>query len=412
MHVLLVGGGGREHALAWKLGQSPLLSRFSATHDNPGFPAGAYQAAAATDPVAFALAEAVDLVVVGPEAPLAEGLIDRLQAVGVAAFGPSQAAAQLEASKAFAKEVMERAQVPTAAWSVHTDLASALDAIEGPCVVKADGLAAGKGVVVADTAEEARAAVRDVLGGRFGQAGARVLIEERLTGPEVSVLALCDGTRAVPLQSARDHKRRFDADQGPNTGGMGALCPAPGVSADTIESIRRTVLQPVVDTMAAAGTPFRGVLYAGLMLTPSGPKVLEFNARFGDPECQPLMMMLDEDLLPLLHAAATASLPTRELRWKAGACCCLVLVSDGYPGAYNKGHEILGLPEPDSDAVAFVAGASRGAGGRVETSGGRVLGLTCHGETLQQARDRAYALTETVTFAGAQWRSDIGAHLS
>lgn len=412
MHVLLVGGGGREHALAWKLLQSPRLSRLSTTHDNPGFPRGSHQPGAAEDPEAFAVAEGVDLVVVGPEAPLADGLIDRLQAAGVAAVGPTKAAAQLEASKAFAKEVMERSGVPTAAWSVHTDLSSALAAIDGPCVVKADGLAAGKGVVVADSAEEAKEAVREVLGGRFGQAGARVLIEERLTGPEVSVLALCDGERAVPLQSARDHKRRFAGDQGPNTGGMGALCPAPGVPPETIESIRRTVLQPVVDTMAASGTPFRGVLYAGLMLTPRGPKVLEFNARFGDPECQPLMMMLDEDLLPLLHSAATASLPDRPLRWKSGACCCVVVVSDGYPGSYEKGHEISGLPDPSPGEVAFLAGARHRKGGGVETSGGRVLGLTCHGETLAQARDRAYALTETVSFLGAQWRSDIGAQPS
>lgn len=409
MHVLLVGGGGREHALAWKISQSPLLQRLSTTHDNPGFPKGSFVAAAAHDPVAFCTAEGVDLVVIGPEAPLADGLVDQLEAVGVAAFGPSQAAAQLEASKAFAKEVMERAGVPTAAWSVHTDEAAALAAITGPCVVKADGLAAGKGVVVADSAEEARQAVREALGGRFGEAGARVLIEERLTGPEVSVLALCDGVRAVPLQSARDHKRRFDGGQGPNTGGMGALCPAPGVSAALIEDIRRTVLQPVVDTMAAAGTPFRGVLYAGLMLTPHGPKVLEFNARFGDPECQPLMMMLDEDLLPLLYAAATAALPTRPLRWKAGACCCLVMVSDGYPGAYEKGRAITGLPDPAADEVVFIAGGRRSASGGVETSGGRVLGLTCHGPDLATARSRAYALTSVISFEGAQWRTDIGA---
>ena len=408
MHVLLVGGGGREHALAWKIAQSPLLTRLSTTEDNPGFPAGAFSPEAGADPVAWSTAHGVDLVVIGPEAPLAAGLVDALNAAGIAAFGPSRAAARLEASKTFAKEVMDAAGVPTAGWAVYTDPAVAAAAIQGPCVVKADGLAAGKGVVVADTAEEARAAVADALGGRFGAAGAQVLVEDRLTGPEVSVLAICDGTRAIPLLPARDHKRRFDADAGPNTGGMGAICPPVGVSTALVEEVRRRVLQPVVEAMARAGAPFRGILYAGLMLTPDGPKVLEFNARFGDPECQPLLMMLDEDLLPLLVAAAQGELEDRPLRWRDGACCCVVQVSDGYPGAYPKGRALQPLPAATPDAVVFVAGARR-AGDQLVTSGGRVLGVTAWGPDREAARARAYGLVSEVGFEGASWRTDIGA---
>ena len=407
MHVLLVGGGGREHALAWKIGQSPWLTRLSTTHDNPGFPDGAYSAVANADPVAFARSEHVDLVVIGPEGPLADGLVDRLQAAGVAAFGPSQAAAQLEASKAFAKEVMAAAGVPTAAWGVYTEQATALAAITGPCVVKADGLAAGKGVIVAESAAHAQSAVRDIFAGRFGEAGTRVLIEERLSGPEVSVLALCDGERAVPLQPARDHKRRFDGSGGPNTGGMGAICPAPDVTDADLERIHRTVLQPVVDLMRARGTPFRGVLYAGIMLTAGGPRVLEFNARFGDPECQPLMMLLDEDLLPLLKASAAGRLADRPLAWRDGAACCVVMVSEGYPGPVTPGHAITGLTAPDANRAVFVAGARRD-GDAVVTSGGRVLGVTAVGPDLAAARTSAYDQVRAVAFHGAAWRSDIG----
>jgi phosphoribosylamine--glycine ligase len=313
MHVLLVGGGGREHALAWRVCQSPALSRLSVTHANPGFPAEA--TIASGDLVTWASEQGVDLVIVGPETPLAEGLVDRLQAHGIPAFGPSQAAAQLEASKAFAKSFMDRHGIPTAGWSVHTDAAEAHAAITGPCVVKADGLAAGKGVIIAHEPEEAHAAVDAIFGGRFGDAGSRVVIEELMTGPECSFLAICDGERALPLLPCRDHKRRFEAGTGPNTGGMGAICPPPDVDPALVERVRREVLQPVVDGMRAEGSPFRGLLYAGLMLTPTGPRVLEFNVRFGDPECQPLMAMLDMDLLPVLHTAATGSLEGIELRW-------------------------------------------------------------------------------------------------
>lgn len=405
MHVLLVGGGGREHALAWRLTQSPSLERLSVTHRNPGFPADAE--AAEGDVLAYAVAHGVDLVVIGPEAPLADGLVDQLLAAGIAAFGPQQAAAALEASKAFAKSFMDRHGIPTAAWSEHTEAASARAAVTGACVIKADGLAAGKGVYVCDDAASAHAAIDEIFAGRFGDAGARVVVEERLTGPEVSILALCDGERAVPLLPARDHKRRFDRDEGPNTGGMGAICPPPDLPAGLIDEVRQTVLQPVVDGMRAEGATFRGVLYAGLMLTPSGPKVLEFNVRFGDPECQPLMLMLDEDLLALMHAAATGRLPERPLRWRTGAACCVVMVAGGYPGAVVKGAPIRGIPAPSADAVVFYAGAKR-SGDAVLTDGGRVLGITAHGPDLEAARRSAYAVVDEVRFESCAARRDIG----
>jgi phosphoribosylamine---glycine ligase len=405
MHVLMVGGGGREHALVWRILQSPLLTRLSVTHANPGFPADATRVDG--DVVAWAAEHAVDLVVVGPEGPLADGLVDQLARVGVPAFGPRKAAARLEASKTFAKTFMDQHNIPTAGWSAHTDAASARAAVTGPCVVKADGLAAGKGVIVATTAQEALDAVDDVFSGRFGAAGARVVIEELLVGPEVSVLALCDGVRAVPMLSCRDHKRRFDADGGPNTGGMGAVCPAPGVTEALVEEIRATVLQPVVDGMAAAGSPFRGVLYAGLMLTSAGPKVLEFNVRFGDPECQPLMTMLDEDLLPLLHAAAATAMPRRPLRWHTGSACCVVMVAGGYPGEIVRGVPIAGVPDPEPERVTFFASAQREGEG-VVTAGGRVLGVTARGANLALARSHAYAGVGNITFDSADFRRDIG----
>lgn len=404
MHVLLVGGGGREHALAWKLQSSPRVRRLSFTHSNPGFPSGGRLEG---DLVAAAVREGVDLVVVGPEGPLVAGLVDELARVGIPAFGPSAAAARLEGSKAYAKAFLDRHGIPTAAWSEHTSADTAHAAIQGPCVVKADGLAAGKGVVVAGSAAEAHEAVELVFGGRFGVAGARLIIEERLSGPEVSILALCDGRRAVPLLPTRDHKRRYDGDQGPNTGGMGAICPVPEVGAELLEAVRRTVLQPTVEGMAAEGSPFRGLLYAGLMLTADGPKVLEFNVRFGDPECQPLMMMLDEDLVPLLLAAASGSLPERPLRWRQGAACCVVVVGRGYPEGGASGEPIRGVPLPEADRVAFFAGV-RAEGGQLLAEGGRVLGLTAWGPSPAEARARAYGLVDQIHFEGAGCRRDIG----
>lgn len=405
MKVMVIGGGGREHALAWRIGTSPLVETIAVSHDNPGFPADA--ARVTGDPVAWAAANSIGLAVIGPEAPLADGLADRLREAGIPTLGPSAAAAQLESSKAFAKAFMDRHSIPTARWSVHSDAASALAAVTGPCVVKADGLAAGKGVIVADTAEEARAAVAEVFSGRFGAAGARVVIEERLVGPELSVIALCDGQRAVPLMPCRDHKRRFDDDQGPNTGGMGAICPPADASSELIEQVLREVLDPTVAGMAAEGAPFRGVLYAGLMLTADGPKVLEYNVRFGDPECQPLMMMAAEDLVPWFLAAAEGTLPQRAISWRPGASCCVVMVAGGYPGSYGRGEVISGVPENTEDRVVFYAGAQK-QGASVVTDGGRVLGVTAWGVDLAAAQRRAYATVDEISFAGAGWRKDIG----
>jgi phosphoribosylamine--glycine ligase len=405
MKVLLVGNGGREHALAWRIQKSPLVDGLVVSHANPGFPASAI--AAGGDIVAAAVSHEVGLVVVGPEAPLADGLSDALRREGFKVFAPSQAAAQLESSKRFAKAFMDRHGIPTAAWSTHTDPSTAHAAIKGPCVVKADGLAAGKGVIVADTADEAHAAVDRMFEGAFGAAGHRVLVEERLAGPELSILAICDGKRAIPLLPCRDHKRRYDGDEGPNTGGMGAICPPEDATQSIVDQVLNTVLQPTVDGMAAEGMPFQGILYAGVMLTDAGPKVLEFNVRFGDPECQPLMLMLDEDIVPLMLSAASGELEDRPIAWRDGAACCVVMASGGYPGPITKGKTISGVPAPSDDAVVFFAAAAR-EGGSVVTNGGRVLGVTAHGVDLEAAASSAYAHVNEIHFESAAWRSDIG----
>ncbi|MFT5683883.1 MAG: phosphoribosylamine--glycine ligase [Myxococcota bacterium] len=404
MKVLVIGGGGREHALVWSIARSPSVDQVAVTHRNPGFPATVQLVEG--DPVAWSAKNGVDLVVVGPEGPLADGVADRMRAVGIPVLGPSAAAAQLESSKAFAKAFMDRHHIPTAGWSVHETAASAHAAITGPCVVKADGLAGGKGVIVAQSTAAAHAAVDEVFE-RFGAAAAQVVIEELLIGPEVSIIALCDGVRSVPLLPCRDHKRRYDADQGPNTGGMGAICPVPGVDAELIAQVHAEVLAPTVAGMAAEGSPFVGVLYAGVMLTEAGPKVLEFNVRFGDPECQPLMLMAGEDLVPWFLAAAEGALPERALQWRDGACCCVVVVSGDYPGPITTGHAITAVPKETADRVVFYAGAEAD-GGQVVTSGGRVLSVTAWGETPASAQRAAYAGVDQVQFATADWRRDIG----
>jgi len=402
MKVALVGGGGREAALAWKIRQSSLVDEIWLTHPGPGFPADSRTLPSGS--VVEALDEVgVDLVVVGPEAPLAEGLVDACTERGILAFGPTAAAAQLESSKRFAKDFMARHGIPTAAYGCYDDAASAHTAIEGPCVVKADGLAAGKGVFVCPETAAAHAAVNRIFEGGIG--GGRVVIEELLVGEEVSVLALCDGERFVLLPPAQDHKRRFDDDHGPNTGGMGAYAPAPVGTAALLEATAEDVIRPTLVGMAAEGRPFRGVLYAGVMVTEAGPKVLEFNVRFGDPECQPVLMLLDEDLVPLLQACARGELEERPLALKPGATCCVVMVSDGYPGTYEKGLPISGL-EPRDGVVVFQAG-TRLRGGRVVTNGGRVLGVTARGATVREARDRAYDAVDSIHFEGASWRTDI-----
>ncbi|MED5373143.1 MAG: phosphoribosylamine--glycine ligase [Myxococcota bacterium] len=407
MEVLVVGGGGREAALAWKLSQSPTVSGLWVTHDNPGFPEGARKLPAG-DVAEQADLAGVGLVVVGPEAPLAEGLADRCIERGVPVFGPVAAAAQLEASKAFAKDFMKAHGIPTADYGHFTDAEAAHAAIQGPCVVKADGLAAGKGVFVCEEASKAHEAVDHIFGTGMGatQDGAAVVVEELLLGEELSVLALCDGERFVLLPPAQDHKRRFDRDEGPNTGGMGAYAPAPRGTPELLEQVSREVIAPVLAGMKAAGTPFQGTLYAGLMLTEQGPKVLEFNVRFGDPECQPLMVLLDEDLGELLLSCALGGLEVRPLKVHSGAACCVVMVSDGYPGSYPKGLPIQGLEAQQDGVVVFQAG-TRQEGDAVVTNGGRVLGVTALGADIRSARDAAYGAIESISFQGASFRTDI-----
>jgi phosphoribosylamine--glycine ligase len=361
----------------------------------------------------WAADQQIDLVVIGPEAPLAAGLADSLREKGIAAFGPSRAAAQLEASKVFAKELMVRHDIPTAPFKVFTDAAQARAYVKekgAPIVVKADGLAAGKGVVVATSEDEALEAVDAMMTDRkFGSAGARVLLEDCLQGREVSLIALVDGERVVPLATARDHKRLLPGDQGPNTGGMGAFSPAADVSPELTATICRRVLEPTVRGMAQEGMPIQGALYAGIMLVEDEPFVLEFNVRFGDPETQPLMMRMKSDLLPLLMAAAKGELPADPVQWDGRAACCIVMASGGYPGSYDKGHVIHGLDEASAlpDVTVFHAG-TRSADEGVVTAGGRVLGVTALGGSLEAASNQAYEAVTRINWQQAQYRDDIG----
>jgi phosphoribosylamine--glycine ligase len=418
MKILLVGSGGREHALAWKIAQSPLVTRLVAAPGNPGIetlcecrPVGATDVDGLC---ALALEIGADLVVVGPEAALEKGLADRLQTLGVPCFGASAKAAQLESSKAFTKAFAERHRLPTADFRTVTDVGSAAAFFEAHpgqhYVVKADGLAAGKGVVIADSVEEAKAAVQDMLGGRFGGAGAQVVVEEFMTGEEASLFALCDGVGFRLFGGAQDHKRAYDGDQGPNTGGMGTYSPAPVLTSEVIEAAERRLIAPTVAGMAAEGAPYRGVLYAGLMCTDEGPKLVEYNARFGDPECQVLMLRLKSDLAPYLMACAVGRLAEQpELQWHEEAAICVVLAAKGYPEAPETGTAIGGA-EADfgEDVVVFHAGTKRGADGEILAAGGRVLNVCARGATLAEARDRAYAAIERIDWPGGFHRKDIG----
>ncbi|MDX2020632.1 MAG: phosphoribosylamine--glycine ligase [Deltaproteobacteria bacterium] len=422
--ILLLGGGGREHALAWKLAQSPLCRRLFVAPGNPGISSlGAKVDCVNLSPtdasalLAFAREHNVGLVVCGPEAPLVAGVGDAFAAAHIPFFGPSQAAAEIEGSKAFAKDVMAKANVPTAAYGTFTDVdeADAFIAAQGrPVVVKADGLCAGKGVEVTSTAAEAQAAVRRMLSDRvFGESGARVVIEERLLGRETSILGMCDGERFVLLASSEDHKAVRDGDQGPNTGGMGAYSPSPLVSDALMSDIGERIFKPTLRQMAALGRPFRGLLYAGLILTPDrGPMVIEFNCRFGDPETQAVLPRLVDDLVPWMLGAAQGHLPQGTLTWRPGTSVCVVMAAANYPGAPRVGDEITHLPpvaeqDPDRSVLVFHAGTKQ-LGDKVVTSGGRVLGITAVGEDLASARQRAYAAVKNIAFSGAHYRSDIG----
>jgi phosphoribosylamine--glycine ligase len=418
MRVLVVGGGGREHALCWALAASPLLTKLWCAPGNPGIAELAEcLPIAATDIaglVGFARDNKVDLVVAGPEAPLTLGLADACAAAGLRCFGPSAAAAQLEGSKAFCKEVSDAAGVPTAAWSHFDDPAAArahVRAKGAPIVVKADGLAAGKGVVVAETVTEAEAAIVEIMESRVhGAAGATVVIEECLLGEEVSFFALCDGTAAVPLAAAQDHKRVGDGDTGPNTGGMGAYSPPPAFTDALRDEVMARIIRPTLTEMARRGTPFRGVLFAGLMLTATGPKLIEFNVRFGDPECQALMLRLRSDLLPALLAACDGELARFDLRWERDHSLVVVMAAEGYPAAPRKGTEIRGLEAAAQipGVQLFHAGTARREDGALVADGGRVLTIGATGATLKAARDAAYAAVDALDWPGGFCRRDIG----
>ena len=418
MKVLVVGGGGREHAICWKLRQSPRVSQLYCAPGNGGIAQLAQcvdiKATDVEAMVAWAKENAMDFVVVAPDDPLALGMVDALEVAGIPAFGPTAQAAQVEASKVFSKGLMERWHIPTAAYRAFTDLDEALAYVEqqgAPIVVKADGLALGKGVIVAQTLDEARDAVRSMMAdGKFGAAGARVVIEECMTGPEVTVLAFTDGTHVSPMPPSQDHKRALDGDQGPNTGGMGAISPVPCYTPEIAKQCMDQIFLPTVAALGAEGRPFQGVLYFGLMLTPQGPRVVEYNARFGDPECQVLLSLLDSDLLEIMLACRAGTLDQAEVRWKDAAACCLVLASGGYPGSYQKGLPITGLEEAGKAAVVFHAGTALSPDGTLVTSGGRVLGVTAVAPTLDGAIDAAYAAARPIHFDHMQFRTDIGAH--
>jgi phosphoribosylamine--glycine ligase len=414
-HVFVIGSGGREHAIYETLKRSPQPLKIAVHPGNAGTNNLALEP---QNYVAWATQNAVDLVIIGPETPLAEGLADQFQVAGIPVFGPVQAAARIESSKIWAKQFMRRHNIPTADFEVFTSAETALQYLDTidpqSIVIKADGLAAGKGVVVPETHEAAQTAVRSMMiEGVFGASGREILIERRMTGEEVSLLAFCDGKVAVPMLPAQDHKRAYDGDTGPNTGGMGAYAPVPFVSQDDVEHIRKTILQPVIDGMRAEGYPYIGVLYAGLMATSEGYKVVEFNCRFGDPETQVVLPLLETDLLEICEACVRGKLDQVAVRWKPGYAVTVVLASGGYPGKFEAGKQISGTDAANvtpTEALIFYAGALfKHNAGYPATAGGRVLNVTGLGATLHEARDRAYAAVAKIHFEGAFYRKDIGA---
>ncbi|WP_312222270.1 phosphoribosylamine--glycine ligase [Rhizobium rhizoryzae] len=414
MKVLLIGSGGREHALAWKLAQSPLLTKLYAAPGNPGIAEEAELVSLNVEDhaavIAFCQKQAIDFVVVGPEAPLVAGLADDLRAAGFVVFGPSKAAAQLEGSKGFTKDICARYNIPTGAYQRFTaaEPAKAYIRAQGaPIVVKADGLAAGKGVTVAMTIDEALAAVDDCFAGAFGAAGAEVVVEAYLDGEEASFFCLSDGKTALALATAQDHKRVGDGDTGPNTGGMGAYSPAPVMTPDMVQRTMKEIIEPTIRGMAESGYPFTGVFFAGLMITAKGPELIEYNVRFGDPECQVLMMRLKSDLLPILYAASTGTLDQVSAEWRDEPALTVVMASKGYPGAYDKATQIEHLPQARDGAKVFHAGTALKDGQLVAT-GGRVLNLTATASTVAEAQAKAYALVDEVRWENGFCRRDIG----
>jgi phosphoribosylamine---glycine ligase len=416
MNILLLGSGGREHALAWKIAASPLTDRLFCAPGNAGIAQEAQCVALDLGDhaaiIAFCRTAGIDFVVVGPEAPLCVGIVDDLEAAGIKAFGPSRVAAQLEGSKGFTKDLCRTASIPTAAYerfrTAHEAKAH-VRARVAPIVVKADGLAAGKGVVVAESVAEAEAAIEMILGGDLGAAGAELVIEEFLTGEEASFFALCDGETALPLASAQDHKRAFDGDKGPNTGGMGAYSPAPIIDAAMSARVMAEIILPTLRAMKDMGAPYKGVLYAGLMINAEGPKLIEYNVRFGDPECQVLMPRLMSDLVPALLASRDGVLKSLDLRWHHQTALTVVMAAKGYPGAYAKGSAIEGLAEAAAvDGVEIFHAGTKLDGGRIVANGGRVLNVSALGATVTEAQARAYAAIARIRWPEGFCRHDIG----
>jgi len=415
MRVLVIGSGGREHALAWKIAQSPRLSKLFVAPGNGGTGAVAENVALdITDHaavVAFCQSAAIDFVVVGPDAQVVAGLGDDVRTAGFTCFCPSKAAGQLEGSKGFTKALCDEMGIPTSAYGRFDNEAAALAYLYtqgAPIVIKADGLAAGKGVTVAMSVDEAEAAIIDCFAGAFGASGAEVVIEEFMMGEEVSLFVLCDGTDILPLTTAQDHKRAFDGDTGPNTGGMGAYSPAPVMTPEIYQETLERVIWPTVRGLAARGTPYQGVLYAGLMLTETGPRLVEYNARFGDPETQVMVMRLDSDLLDLLHATATGTLAGHEAVWKDQFALTVIMATKGYPGSYGKGSEITGADAVNSETLQVFHAGTRREDGRLLAEGGRVLNVTALGASAREAQQRAYAGVDSIVWPEGFCRRDIG----
>lgn len=415
MNILVIGGGGREHALCWKIAQSDMVENLYCAPGNGGISDQAtcvsLNASNHDEVISFCREEGIGLVVVGPEAPLVDGLVDDLSEAGIKAFGPSAGAAQLEGSKGFTKDICAKYDIPTASYKRCNSLAEAntyIEKVGAPIVIKADGLAAGKGVIIATTKEEAIAANADIFGGQFGEAGSSVVIEEFLEGEEASFIVLVDGENILPLATSQDHKRAFDSDEGPNTGGMGAYSPAPVMTDEMCERVMAEIIKPSVEAMAKEGYPFKGVLYAGLMITKKGPELIEYNVRFGDPECQVILFRLKSDLVPAILASIDGTLDQITLNWHDDIALTLVYATDGYPGPYQKGTEIKGLEGLNSEDVFVFHAGTKKENGKTLATGGRVLNITARGKSVSEARDKAYGAINKIDWPEGFYRNDIG----